>query len=64
LNRFELICFYCNNSWEVNYAPQEVIYCPKCKDTNIKIKDNIRDKIDYYAGSPPFKDDNDDDWGL
>lgn len=56
MNCFELICRYCGNSWEVNYTPNDILYCSECKDTNIKVVDNYRDKIDQYLGCPAFPD--------
>jgi hypothetical protein len=56
MNRFELICKYCGNSWEINYTPQEEVRCAQCKDTAIKVIDNYRDKIDQYVGCPDFPD--------
>ncbi len=56
MNRYKLICNYCSFSWEINYQPQEILYCFKCKDTNIKLVDLIKDGIDYYSGSPPFEE--------
>lgn len=58
MNRFELICTYCGNSWEINYTPQEIIYCGKCQDSGIRVKNIASERIDYYAGSPPFEEDD------
>jgi hypothetical protein len=55
LNKYELICQYCGFSWLVSYTPQHSVYCSKCKDGNIRAKNLETDKIDYYAGSPPFE---------
>lgn len=64
-NRYELTCQYCGYSWEIQYAPNGTIYCHKCKDSSIKAKDLHRDKIDYYAGSPPFEEKEDKEfWHL
>lgn len=55
----EITCNYCNYKWEKNLYMKESIaaeICPSCKDTNLKVKDYNQDKIDYYVGSPPFKD--------
>ena len=54
MNWYELICLYCDHSWQVNYKPDNLLYCSKCKDTNIRVKQV--DKVDQYAGSPPFID--------
>ena len=56
MNKFELICFYCGYSWEINYEPREKIYCIKCRDTNIKTVDICIEKVDYYAVSQPFRE--------
>lgn len=55
----ELICTYCNKKWERNiYSSSNVteFECPVCGDKHVKIKDLTIDKVDYYAGSPPFQD--------
>ena len=60
MNRFELICTYCNYTWQTNYQPKETTYCSKCRDTNIRLIDLYKERIDYYAGSPEFLDEEDD----
>jgi Zn finger protein HypA/HybF involved in hydrogenase expression len=57
MNKFELTCWYCNFSWETNYIGKDDSQCSKCKDTNIKVVDLQRTKIDTYEGSPDFPDD-------
>lgn len=63
--RYFLECMYCGNKWEENYIyPSDMPKCKQCGDKNIKVRDNARDKIDYYQGSPPFpKDDDGYPWG-
>lgn len=56
MDKFEFICRYCNYFFDRIYMPKGKINCPKCNDTNIKISKATDKKIDYYAGSPPFKD--------
>lgn len=53
----ELECMYCGHKWEqVVYNKQTVenATCPKCKDSNLKVRDIAAAKIDTYVGSPPF----------
>ncbi len=56
MNKYELICEYCNNSWQINYIPKDPVYCSKCKDRKIRIKDLKTDIVDYYIGCPPFEE--------
>jgi hypothetical protein len=63
MNHYELICRYCNSSWQVDYVPQETVYCQVCNDTNIKIIDIARDKIDQYVNCPPFVE-IDENWNI
>ena len=45
--------------------PKDIVYCTKCGDSNLKAVDLKADKVDYYAGSPPFeKERKDPDWGF
>ena len=64
MNRFELICQYCNHSWDVNYAPQDIVYCKICKDPNIRVIDRAVEKIDYYMGAKPFPEKYEKTWDL
>lgn len=53
----ELECMYCGHKWEqtvYNKQTVENACCPKCKDSNLKIRDASAAKIDTYKGSPPF----------
>jgi hypothetical protein len=63
MNRYELICLYCNNIWQINYVPKEKIYCSKCNDTNIRAIDLAKERIDQYIGCPPFPDER-EGWGY
>lgn len=56
MNKYELICQYCNYSWQINYVPNEFVYCSKCRDKNIRIKDLNAETVDYYVGCPPFEE--------
>ncbi len=56
MNKFELICYYCNYSWEVNYTPSDIIYCQRCRDSNIRVIDKATEKVDYYIGCLPFSE--------
>lgn len=59
MNRYKLVCLYCDESWEINYVPKEALYCSKCRSTDVKAIDLASTKIDHYAGSPPFESDLD-----
>ncbi len=61
MNQFELTCQYCGHSWEINYIPQEMVYCQICGDSNVRAKNIAAEKVDYYIGSPPFEK-VDDKW--
>lgn len=69
--QIEATCEYCGHRWEIRPI-ERIITCPICKDKNVKIKDLSKHKIDYYQGSPPFKNLNDkeddgdggDGWGT
>lgn len=64
MNKYEFICKYCNYSWEVNYIPQQDIYCAVCNDKNIRVRD-VSERVDAYKGCPPFpEDDSFDAWEL
>lgn len=56
MNRYKLTCEYCNNIWGVNYIPKPPVYCSKCKDSNIRIKDLKSEMVNYYEGCPDFND--------
>lgn len=60
MNRFAMICKYCDYHWEINYVPHTTIYCPICKDSNIRTIDLHTDIVDYYKGCPPFEEEKDD----
>lgn len=65
MNKYLLTCLYCDHSWGINYNPVSKVYCPQCKDGNITATDLSKDSIDYYAGSPPFKDKEfDKEWNF
>lgn len=51
-----LNCTYCGAQWKVDYITAKHAVCPKCQDIDVTAKDLAKDSIDYYAGSPPFKD--------
>jgi hypothetical protein len=44
-----------------NKATIENEICPICKDKNLKVVDLAVSKVDYYAGTKPFKEEKDDD---
>jgi hypothetical protein len=58
-NRYSLVCLYCNNEWGINYVPKDEVYCGKCKDSNIRVIDNLKEKVDPYMGCPPFPEKTD-----
>ena len=64
MNDYFLTCQYCGNSWETNYIPRDRVYCSKCNDSAIKIKERSKEKVDFYEGCPPFpeKPTKDDGW--
>ena len=63
MNKYELICQYCNNTWQVNYIGKDPVRCGICKDSNIRVIDLARDRADYYIGCPAFEDEPDlDKW--
>ena len=60
MNRYELICEYCDNRWQINYTPKEQIYCSVCNDRKIRVRDLHAENVDYYFGAPPFEEPEDD----
>ncbi len=56
MKRFELSCQYCANRWFLDYMPNEQPKCDRCNDTNIRVKDLAKSKIDYYQGAPAFEE--------
>lgn len=55
----KILCHYCGMDWTCNlYSKSAVgsLKCLRCGDKNLKLIDLDRTKIDYYAGSPPFPD--------
>lgn len=54
MNLYELSCYYCGYSWQINYEPRDTIYCIKCKDKNLRLINIATQKVNYYVGSPPF----------
>jgi Zn finger protein HypA/HybF involved in hydrogenase expression len=60
MKRYSLECNYCGYQWEENWLNvNNPPSCSKCSDKNLKIKDNSKTKIDYYAGPPPFAKEED-----
>lgn len=59
MNRYRLICQYCNHTWEWDYIPNHSLSCTYCNDKNVRVIDNKVNKVDYYAGSPPFPEKKD-----
>jgi len=49
-----LICLYCDHKTDIDYQPSGFIVCNKCGDSNLRMVDLRKSKIDYYAGSRPF----------
>lgn len=56
---FELTCLYCDFKWNAAYVNKATLCCKICGDVNIREMDIRRHKIDYYAGSPPFPEEED-----
>lgn len=64
--KVQIECTYCGHKWtETVYQKSSVenMTCiwGNCKDSNLIVRDMSVGKIDYYAGSPPFPEDN---WPL
>ena len=60
----QFTCLYCDHVWGkhmYNKATIENEICPICKDKNLKVVDLAVSKVDYYAGTKPFKEEKDDD---
>lgn len=58
-----LICKYCNHRWSkviYNYESLDKS-CPKCGDKDLIVEETNKNKIDYYCGKGPKKN---DDWRL
>lgn len=54
MERYRLNCKYCDYTWDLDYLPRTAL-CAKCKDPNITVQDMSKDRIDYYAGTTPYK---------
>lgn len=58
--RIHLSCTYCGTKWEAFANSKESIEdmkCGICGDSTLEVRDASKmEKIDYYAGSPPFPD--------
>lgn len=55
--RVDMECTYCGKKWHLDNPTQYdlmSVKCGVCSDKNIKMKDSVKDKVDYYKGSPPF----------
>lgn len=61
MSRFELNCNYCGHTWQIDFMPEDYINCAKCKDGNIRVTNSENNKIDAYAGSPPFVEQEEED---
>jgi hypothetical protein len=65
-----LECLYCGHKWEknaYNAISLESERCPRCKDSNLKVKELSKSKVDYYVGCPPFPKKEEDSgwpWGM
>lgn len=65
-------CLYCGYEWEKQiYSEMSMkgAKCSRCGDNLLRTK-HPQDKVDYYAGAPEFKKEDDDggegnngDWG-
>lgn len=64
MNKYGLICEYCDYSWQINYKPDSFLYCLKCSDKNIRIFSLASSKIDYYSGSPEFIEEEQENWNF
>jgi len=57
-------CKYCGLQWSkemYNIPPKNTIRCTKCLDRNIEMSRKEDVTIDYYKGSPPFPDPDEED---
>jgi len=51
MSTFYLECLYCGHCWNMvfySYMSEEDVLCPKCKDKNVKKKENAA-KGDYFG---------------
>lgn len=63
----DLECTYCGFKWQKEvyaYQTTDQLKCENgnCKDSNLKIRDLSKTKIDTYKGCPPFPK-KDKQWG-
>lgn len=60
MREIDFECNYCGIVWSErkNSIPMDT-KCIRCGDHNIVLKE--RHKIDYYQGSPPFPEEQEDD---
>jgi len=57
--KIEITCTYCGYKIDkeaYNEASVRSLRCSKCNDKNLLFKEIIRERVDYYAGSPPFEE--------
>ena len=60
----KITCWYCDHTvYKTVYDQRGLqdLTCIICKDPNLIIKDVAKDRLDTYAGSPPFEDKKDSD---
>jgi hypothetical protein len=55
----EVECTYCGHKWRDNVLTQSEMVSLRCVngrcfDSNLKVRDLSKTKVDYYQGSPPF----------
>jgi Zn finger protein HypA/HybF involved in hydrogenase expression len=56
-------CTYCDHKFVREFLTSALVKmqkCPGCGDSHLKIQEKSEVKIDTYAGSPPFPEEEDD----
>ena len=58
---FQLECKYCGAKWERQlYTSNAKANCYKCGDSNVKFKELAQHKVDYYKGTPAFREEDEE----
>jgi hypothetical protein len=61
----QIICKYCGLKVHLSYVEARVhTRCSHCNQPEFEAHEITNSKVDYYAGSPPFPENDDTPWAM